>query len=310
MKKVFVDGGAGTTGLNIVKRLSMRKDITLITLSEEKRKDEEARKDAIFESDVTFLCLPDAAAVTAAKLAKGSGATIIDTSTAHRVSPDFVYGFAELDDSREKIASAKLIANPGCHASGFIALAYPLVKAGAISREAALSCFSLTGYSGGGKKMIAEYESAQKAEKLLAPGMYGLSQTHKHLPEMKAVCGLENAPVFCPVVADYYSGMMTVITLCGGQTPFGIKEIKDVYRTFYRGGVVKYAEDPDDNGFLYAGGFSGRDDMEISVYGGEERVILVARFDNLGKGACGAAIQNMNINLGLPEETGLILSEA
>ena len=309
MTKVFIDGGAGTTGLNIVKRLSGRKDIELITLSEEKRKDEGARKNAIFESDVTFLCLPDEAARNAAELAKGSGATIIDTSTAHRVSPDFVYGFAELGDLRGKIATAKRIANPGCHASGFIALAYPLIKAGAISKQAVLSCFSLTGYSGGGKKMIADYNNAQNAAKLSAPGMYGLSQAHKHLPEMKAVCGLDAEPVFCPIVADYYSGMMTVITLSYEQTSFGIKEIKDVYKTCYRGGVIKYAEDPAENGFLYSGAFSGRDDMQISVYGGDGRMTLVARFDNLGKGACGAAIQNMNINLGLPEETGLILSE-
>ena len=308
MKKVFVDGGAGTTGLNIVRRLSERKDISLITLSEDMRKDEAARTDAMRQSDITFLCLPDAAARQAVENAGDVEAVIIDTSTAHRVSPDFVYGFAELPGQREKIAASKRIANPGCHASGFIALIAPLVGAGVIKKEETLSCFSLTGFSGGGKKMIADYENPQRDKKLLAPGMYALSQEHKHLPEMAAVCGISSEPVFCPIVADYYSGMMTVVTLCEGQTSAGIDEIKEIYRTCYRGKVIRYAEGAD-NGFMYAGTFSDRDDMTVGVYGNRERMTLVSRFDNLGKGACGAAIQNMNISLGLPEETGLILPE-
>ena len=309
MIKVFIDGSSGTTGLNIKKRLSDRSDISLITLNEEHRKDPEAKKSAIFESDVTFLCLPDDAAREAASLAGDSDTIIIDTSTAHRTSAGWTYGFAELEGQREKIASSKRIANPGCHASGFISLIAPLVRAGALKNDAFLSCFSLTGYSGGGKKMIAQYEDPQNAEALQAPTMYALTQNHKHLPEMAAVCGLASAPVFCPVVSSFYSGMQVTVPLNHNMINCGIEDIKQIYASAYSGKIVKFASDPSDGGFLSAGEFSGRDDMQISVLGNDERVTLVSRFDNLGKGACGAAIQNMNIALSLPEETGLVLPE-
>ena len=310
MTKVFIDGSAGTTGLNIYQRLSARKDITPVILEGDLRKDENARLQAMAESDVTFLCLPDDAARQAVAMAKGLDTVIIDTSTAHRVSPDFVYGFAELHGQREKIARAKRIANPGCHASGFISLAAPLSEAGVLDPGAVLSCFSLTGYSGGGKKMIADYEAPENADKLASPGMYALGQTHKHLAEMKTVCGLENPPVFCPVVAPYYSGMLVTVTLTPDAVNARLDEIKEIYRAYYGGGIVRYTDEAPEGGFLYAGAFSGSDGMEIGVFGTDERMIAVSRFDNLGKGACGAAIQNMNIVLGLPEETGLTIQEA
>ena len=309
MTKVFIDGSAGTTGLNVRERLSNRRDITIIILDEEHRKDPAARKNAILESDISFLCLPDAAAREAAELAGNCDTVIIDTSTAHRTAADWTYGFAELPGQREKIAASKRIANPGGHASGFISLAAPLTAAGVLKSDAKLSCFSLTGYSGGGKKMIADYEDPANAAKLQAPSMYGLTQTHKHLPEMKVICGLDNAPVFCPIVSSYYSGMQVVIPLTASDVSAGIEDIKDIYRSAYTGRIVRFADAPDDNGFLSAGGFSGFDDMQISVFGNGDRITLVSRFDNLGKGACGAAIQNMNISLGLPEETGLLISE-
>lgn len=269
------------------------------------RKDVTARKEAFFAADIAFLCLPDAAAVEAEELAKGSKVKIIDTSTAHRINPAWVYGFPELTGHREKIAASSRIANPGCHASGFIALVAPLIEAGVIGQEALLSCFSLTGYSGGGKKMIADYEDESKAQFLEAPGIYAASQTHKHLPEMVKECGLDNPPVFCPAVAPYYSGMEVTVPLFAAQIRADINDIGKIYSNYYNNnGLVKYAEC--DEGFMYADKFSGRDDMEITVRGNDERIILVSRFDNLGKGASGAAIQNMNILMGLDEKTGLV----
>ena len=309
MIKVFIDGGSGTTGLNIGRRLGERDDISLITLDDARRKDPAAKREAMAEADVTFLCLPDAAAIEAAELAEGLGTVVIDTSTAHRTADGWTYGFPELPGQREKIASAKRIANPGCHASGFISLVAPLVAAGLLMPDAPLSCFSLTGYSGGGKKMIAEYEDPSMRDALAAPSMYALGQSHKHLPEMKKYCGLDRSPVFCPVVSSFYSGMQVVVPLDGGMIRGTIEDVKKVYGSVYRGKVIKYSSDPTENGFLSAGEFSGRDDMQISVLGNDERMTLVSRFDNLGKGACGAAIQNMNTALSLPEETGLILSE-
>ena len=309
MIKVFIDGGSGTTGLNIGRRLGERADISLITLDEAHRKDPAAKREAMAKSDITFLCLPDAAAIEAAELAKGLDTIVIDTSTAHRTADGWTYGFPELSGQREKIASSKRIANPGCHASGFISLVAPLVAAGLLKPDVPLSCFSLTGYSGGGKKMIAEYEDPSMRDALAAPSMYALGQCHKHLPEMKMYCGLEASPVFCPVVSSFYSGMQVVVPLDGGMIRGTIEDVKKVYGSVYRGKVIKYTSEPTENGFLSAGEFSGRDDMQISVLGNGERMTLVSRFDNLGKGACGAAIQNMNIALSLPEDTGLILTE-
>ena len=205
----------------------------------------------------------------------------------------------------EKIKNSSRIANPGCHASGFTALIAPLVSEGALSPDAKISCTSLTGYSGGGKKMIAQYEAEDRSALLSAPRLYGLTQTHKHLPEMKKLCGLENYPVFSPIVADFYSGMQTVIPLFAGDINGGIDAIKEIYTDYYKTGLVRFRENADENGFLSAGAFSGRDDMELSVFGNGERITLTARFDNLGKGASGAAIQNMNILLGEDEKTGL-----
>ena len=307
MTKVFIDGSAGTTGLRIRERLSARKDITLLTLPDEKRKAPAARAERFAEADVAFLCLPDDAAREAVGLIGDAKTVVIDTSTAHRVSPDWTYGFAELAGQREKIAKAKRIANPGCHASGFVSLVAPLVSAGLLDRDASLSCFSLTGYSGGGKKMIAEYEDPANAARLQAPRIYGLSQTHKHLPEMQLIAGLTHPPIFAPIVSSFYAGMAVTVELPSELLKGTRSDVIDLYRTVYRGPIVSWSGAADADGLLSAGVFAGRDDMEISVFGNDERILLVSRFDNLGKGASGAAIQNMNIALGLPETTGLVL---
>lgn len=304
MKKVFIDGSAGTTGLRIFERLGARKDISLITLAEELRKDPDARKEALHSADIAFLCLPDAAAIEAVELAKGSDTVIIDTSTAHRTDPEWVYGFAELG-YREKIAKARLIANPGCHASGFLSLVAPLTEKGIIDKKTVLSCFSLTGYSGGGKKMIAEYEGEERSFLLASPRMYGISQGHKHLPEMCAVTGLENKPVFCPIVGDFYSGMEVCVTLDARDINGSAEDIRRVYAEYYKNGLVRYVEAADEGGFIAANAMQGRDDMLVTVCGNGERIVLVSLFDNLGKGASGAAIQNMNIAMGVDEATGL-----
>ena len=305
MINVFIDGSAGTTGLRIADRLALRQDISLIKLPEELRKDPNARKDAIHSAEIVFLCLPDAAAMEAVALAGDASAKIIDTSTAHRTNPDWVFGFPELKGQREKILASKRIANPGCHASGFIALVAPLVENGIIPSDALLTSFSLTGYSGGGKKMIAEYESAERSPLLKGPRQYALTQQHKHLKEMIALCGIENAPIFCPIVADFYSGMEVTVPVFSKDIKGGIDDIRALYASYYQNGLVRYCDEPDPDGMLSAAAFSGRDDMCLSVHGNEDRIILTARFDNLGKGASGAAIQNMNILLGIDETTGL-----
>ena len=305
MVKVFIDGSAGTTGLRIYQRLGERKDISLITLSEEMRKDTAARAQALNSADIAFLCLPDAAAIEAVSLVTNDSTAIIDTSTAHRTSDGWVYGFPELSGQRKKIIGSKRIANPGCHAGGFISLAAPLVQNGIIPKDAALSCFSLTGYSGGGKKMIAEYESDERSVLLDAPRMYGITQNHKHLPEMKALCVLDNDPVFCPIVAPYYAGMEVTIPLHKDMINGSIEDIKAVYKEYYTTGLVHFFDSADESGFISANAYEGRDDMQITVCGNEERILLVSRFDNLGKGASGAAIQNMNLLLGVDEGTGL-----
>ena len=305
MHKVFIDGSAGTTGLRIYERLAPRRDIELITLPEELRKDTDARREALNASDIAFLCLPDAAAIEAVTLAYNKNTVIIDTSTAHRTNPEWEYGFAELSGRRNRIAASKRIANPGCHASGFVALVEPLVREGIIAKDALLTCFSLTGYSGGGKKMIADYEAPDRVAALDSPAMYGIAQKHKHLPEMIAVCGLDNLPVFSPIVAPFYSGMQVTVPLFSKQIKGTAEDIKALYKDYYKEGLVKFEDNADEGGFLYSNGFSGRDDMQITVCGTDERILLVSRFDNLGKGASGSAIQNMNIIMGVPEDTGL-----
>lgn len=303
MKKVFIDGSAGTTGLRIYERLSLRKDIQLLTLTEEKRKDLNARSNALNEADIAFLCLPDDAAKESVSLITNPNTAVIDTSTAHRVNPDWVYGLPELKGQTNRVANSKRIANPGCHATGFIALVAPLVESGLLNPETELSCFSLTGYSGGGKKMIAQYEDDNRDKILDAPRQYGLTQNHKHLPEMTQVSGLKVPPVFCPVVAPYYAGMEVTVSIRNAD----VKAVKDCYRDYYGNGVIYFSDGDDfgEGGFISAGAFAGRDDLEITVHGNTERLLLVSRFDNLGKGASGAAIQNMNILLGLDETTGL-----
>lgn len=306
MHKIFIDGSAGTTGLKIYERLSKREDIELITLSEELRKDIDARKQALNSADVAFLCLPDQAAIQAVSLVENPNVAIIDTSTAHRTNPDWTYGFPELKGFREQIKRSKRIANPGCHASGFIALIQPLVEKGIISKDAFLTCFSITGYTGGGKKMIAEYEG-DAPSLYQAPRQYGLTQTHKHLPEMQAICGLNNAPIFSPIVADFDRGMEVTVPLFEKDLNGSIKDVIEAYKSTYVGQVIKYVDNADESGFLSACAMKNKDGMEISVHGNEKRILLVARFDNLGKGASGAAIQNMNVLIGAKETEGLDL---
>ena len=310
MKKIFIDGSAGTTGLRIAERLESRKDIEIIRLSEENRKDTEARKEALNSADIAFLCLPDAAAIEAVSLIDNENTVVIDTSTAHRTNPDWAYGFPELSEAlEEKIRKSKRIANPGCHASGFIALIYPLVEKGIIGRDILLSCFSLTGYSGGGKKMIAEYEDMEKDPLLQAPRQYGIGQSHKHLPEMKAITGICTEPAFIPVVADFYSGMEVTIPLFKSQLNEGFtaEDIKDVYKEQYGGPIVSFCDDFAEDGFVSANRLEMKDSMEISVSGNADRILLIARYDNLGKGASGSAVECMNIVLGADKTEGLEL---
>ncbi len=304
-KTVFIDGAAGTTGLRIHERLAARADISLLILPEAQRKDPDARRKALNAADIAFLCLPDAAAIEAVAMVENPNTAIIDTSTAHRTAPGWEYGFPELFGRRERIAASHRIANPGCHASGFVALVEPLVRAGLLMPDTLLSAHSLTGYSGGGKQMIAAYEAAERDPLFDGPRQYGLGQKHKHLPEMAAVCGLSSAPVFCPIVAPYYSGMEVTVPLHASQVKGGVADLLEAYRAYYKTGLVRVAEAADEGGFLSASAFSGRDDMQITVTGNEERLLLISRFDNLGKGASGAAIQNMNILLGVEEDTGL-----
>ena len=276
-------------------------------MPEELRKDENARAQAMNSADVVFLCLPDAAAIEAVNLITNENTVVIDTSTAHRTTDGWTYGFAELSGQREKIKNSKRIANPGCHASGVISLLKTLTEKGIIDSNAFLTCFSITGYTGGGKKMIAEYE--QDCPSLLkAPRQYGLTQKHKHIPEILKVCGINNQPCFCPIVAPFPRGMEVTIPLCKNNVNATIDEIKMVYKDYYKDSKIVYFNDnADEQGFLSASAFAGKDSLEISVHGTDDNILLVARFDNLGKGASGAAIQNMNIVLGLPEETGLTL---
>ena len=310
--KVFIDGSAGTTGLQIYERISKRDDIELLVIDEAKRKDAEARREMINSSDITFLCLPDAAAVEAVSLA-GDDVRIIDASTAHRTDPAWDYGFPELSaQHRGNIAVSKRVANPGCYASGFISLVYPLVQAGVLPEDYPLTSHAVSGYSGGGKKMIAAIEGADKTFEMASPRQYALSQAHKHLPEMQKVCGLKYKPMFNPIVDDYYAGMVVSVPLVTRAlnkryTPADIHEILSAH---YEGQhFVKVMElggtETLPDGFLAANTLEGTNDMQLFVFGNDEQILLCSRLDNLGKGASGAAIQNMNIMLGLDEATGL-----
>jgi N-acetyl-gamma-glutamyl-phosphate reductase len=310
MTKVFIDGSSGTTGLRIRTRLEARKDIELIILPEDKRHDDAAIKQAINSSGISFLCLPDDAARQAVEMVENPHTVILDTSTAHRTAPGWAYGFPELSAQHwESIKSSHRIAVPGCHASGFIALVTPLVSAGLVTPGTELSCFSLTGYSGGGKKMIAQYEDEGRDGLLDAPRQYALGQSHKHLKEMVKISGIGASPAFCPVVGDFYSGMEVTVPLFASQLKAGagMEDVKNVYRALYNTEIVKYAEGDDEEGFLSAGALTGKDKMIISVHGNEERLLLTARYDNLGKGASGAAVECMNIVMGIDPATGLEL---
>ena len=309
-KKIFIDGRAGTTGLRIYERLEKREDIELIVLSDDERKDAAARKRALNEADVAFLCLPDDAARESVSLIENDKTVVIDTSTAHRTLDGWTYGFPELSETIEAaLPDAKRIAVPGCHASGFIALVYPLIEKGIISSDALLTCHSITGYSGGGKKMIAEYEAEDRSPLFDAPRQYALGQTHKHLKEMKAITGLSSEPIFCPIVSDFYSGMTVTVPLFKSQLNDGytVEDIKKTYFARYTGEIVSFVENADETGLISGAKCSGLDSMKIAVAGNEERILLIAMYDNLGKGASGAAVECLNYVLGVDKKTGLEL---
>ena len=305
MTKVFIDGSAGTTGLRIRERLSSRTDLELLTLSEELRKDADARREMLNEADVAFLCLPDEAAVEAVSLIENDHTAVIDTSTAHRVSEGWAYGFPELSEAhRRAIVHSKRVANPGCHASGFIAGAFPLVHCGVIPADFPLTAYSLTGYSGGGKKLIAEYKDENRDVRHESHRIYGTNLSHKHLPEMQKICGLAKKPVFSPILGDFYAGMATTILLPGVDARVAWEALSDHYAGQR---LVSVAPLGGDESVVYASTYAGKDTMRIQVSGQKDQCMVTAIFDNLGKGASGAAIQNMNLLLGLPEAAGLSL---
>ena len=303
MIKVFIDGSAGTTGLRIREMLGKREDISLIALPEQLRKDVAARRDAINGADAVFLCLPDDAAREAVGLVENKNTVVIDASTAHRTSPGWAYGFPELSAGhRAAIVNGKRIANPGCYASGFLALVYPLVAAGVLPKDYPLVCHAVSGYSGAGKKGIAEYEAKDRPAGYDTPRLYALTLAHKHLPEMQAVCGLTRTPVFNPYVCDYYCGMTVNVPLFVDMLAqkVSVADVKELLRAHYAGAhFVTVGEEP--SGYVSANLLNGTNRMELLVNGNERQILLTARFDNLGKGASGAAIQNMNLALGLDE---------
>lgn len=310
--KIFIDGSEGTTGLRIHERFAGRDDIELLTISKELRKEKEERARLINQSDITFLCLPDDAAKESVSLIENDKVRVIDTSTAHRTCEGWAYGFPELSEvHRKQIREGKRVAVPGCHATGFISLVYPLVSSGILSRDYPVSAFSLTGYSGGGKKMIAEYEGSGRLPELDSPREYALSQKHKHLKEMKAVTGLDREPLFSPIVADYYSGMVVTLPLYndhlkGSPSPEGLCRF---FEEYYGGEpfIKVMSFGAEGKGMMAGNACAGWDGLRIFVTGNEERVTLHAQFDNLGKGASGAAVQCLNLMLGCEESRGLSL---
>lgn len=308
--KIFIDGKEGTTGLRIFERLRGRDELEIFSLPDELRKDTAARKEALNSCDIAFLCLPDAASIEAVSLIDNPEVKVIDASTAHRTLPEWAYGFPELSAAHlEKIKNSKRVAVPGCHASGFVALVYPLVAAGILPADALITCHSITGYSGGGKKMIAEYENGCRTPNFDSPRQYALTQQHKHLKEMKAITGLEKEPIFCPIVSDYYSGMAVTVPLFKENLAEGksVIDIIEAYKNTYTTDFVSYCEDTGSDAMINANSLRCKDNMEIFVQGNEDRILLIARFDNLGKGASGAAVECMNIMLGLDPKTGLSL---
>lgn len=307
--KVYIDGQEGTTGLKILERFENRNDIEWLRISEEKRKDTEERKKLINSSDYTFLCLPDVAAVEAVSLVENENVRIIDASTAHRTNPEWAYGFPELSpEHRAKIASSKRVAVPGCYASGFAAIVYPLVANGIMPKDYPVVCHAVSGYSGAGKKAIAQYEAADRDEALSSPRAYALNLKHKHVPEMMKISGLDYAPIFDPIVDDYFSGMVVTVPLYRRllSDNYSVEQISDMYKKHYFGSsFVSVAENPSDN-FIAANALSGKNNMELFINGNEEQIFIASRLDNLGKGASGAAVQCLNIMMGIDEKTGLL----
>lgn len=312
--KVFIDGSEGTTGLRIYERFQNRDDIELIKINPELRKDPEERKKMINSADIAFLCLPDAAAKESVSLVENDHVVIIDTSTAHRTEPDWAYGFPELSqEHREKIKNGKRIAVPGCYASGFISLIYPLVAKGIIPKDYPVTSHALSGYSGAGKKAIAVYESEDRPSQFASGREYALTQQHKHLKEMQKITGLERTPCFCPIVDDYYSGMVVSIPLFTDMLSkkVTVEELIDFYTEYYKGQefieVAKADDEVSASGFLAGNEKSGWDGLKIYVTGNEDRIVVSSQFDNLGKGASGAAIECMNLVLGCEPGKGLAL---
>ena len=307
--KVYIDGQVGTTGLQIYERIGNRTDLELLRIDEDKRHDTDERRKFLNSADIVFLCLPDAGAIEAVSLIENPDVRVIDASTAHRTSDDWVYGYPELSkEQRAAIAAGKRVANPGCHATGLISSVAPLVKMGILPADYPVTCYSLTGYSGGGKKMIAQYEAQDRDEKLSAPGIYGLTLKHKHIPEMQKVTGLTYPPVFMPIVDDYYKGMATTIMLQNRLLPGqpSAEEICTRLQEYYADEhfvtVLPYDAT---QGTVYANALAGTNHLQLVVCGYEDQTSVTALFDNLGKGASGAAVQNMNIMLGLDEAIGL-----
>ena len=309
--RVYIDGQSGTTGLQIYERIGARDDLELLRIDEDKRHDVEERRKFLNAADIVFLCLPDQGAVEATQLVENPDVCIIDASTAHRTNPGWTYGFPELSlQQAEAIAKSDRVGNPGCHASGAISILQPLTEAGIVPADYPVTAFSLTGYSGGGKKMIAQYEG-DKGQDLYAPRQYGLVQQHKHLPEIVTICHLTQEPVFTPIVDDYYSGMEVMIPFFSHLLAKKVTahDVWQVLASHYDGcpfiHVLPFGEDK--GGFIAANEMSGYDDMEILVTGNDQRIMVTSLFDNLGKGASGAAIQNMNLMMGIDPTTGLNL---
>ena len=307
---VYIDGKEGTTGLQIYDRLAGREDIQLLLIDEEKRKDVEERRRLMNQADLVFLCLPDQAAREAVSLVTNDHTRIIDASTAHRTAPGWVYGFPELGGGqREAIAAAKRVANPGCYATGFIALVRPLVERGILPADAALTAHALSGYTGGGKKTIAQYEAADREPELVSPRHYAVNLNHKHILEMMAVCGLTRRPIFMPIICDFPQGMVVTVPLYLDQLrgEQSVGSLRAVYDDYYRGAafVKLRPADAPACGFIGSNNLAGSNELQIFVCGNDEQVMLAARLDNLGKGASGAAVQNMNLMLGFDETAGL-----
>lgn len=314
MVKVFIDGKEGTTGLKIFERFAKRNDIEILQIDDDKRKDPDEKRKMIDASDYTFLCLPDAAAIESANLCTNPKTVIIDASTAHRTNPDWAYGFPELSrEFREKIATSKRIAVPGCYASGFISLGYPLVQSGIMPKDYPVMIHAVSGYSGAGKKAIAQYEDSNRNPELDSPRLYALTQAHKHLPEMKKITGLDYEPIFNPYVCDYFQGMTVTVGLHTRLLSKKVtaKDVQEMFAEHYDDcNFIKVAplmgEGVLPEAFIPANTMAGTNNMQIFVYGNDDRIMVTSRFDNLGKGASGAAVQCLNVSMGIDETTSLI----